>query len=474
MHERETPIQLVLLGGGGDLSQHKLLPALFDLFLKGKLGANFSIIGIARTERTDEDYRQFVSEAILTQGQVHDRAQVTIFCSHISYQSGSFDDPDTFKTLADSLSAREVELGLRTNRLFYLAVPPRFYEQIFQALHDCGMAAQTAEDATWSRILVEKPFGKNLTTAQELDKLLSSLYHEDQLYRIDHYLAKEAVQNLLSFRFANMLLKDSWNNQSVESVRIMMHEEKDVASRASFYEGVGALRDVGQNHILQLIALIAMEEPTAFSPQAIRSARATVLNALKPIDQSTITTHVLRAQYDGYRDIVDVPEDSETETYFELVAEVDTPTWHGVPFYVSAGKALQCSKVEVTITLKDAATNLFGTADCKTVSNQITLTVSPQQTLAITVNAKAPGLGYQLESRTLSFTCDAGDAEITNSYEKVLYDCILGDQTLFTNTEEVLAAWRYITPILEAWQTVPLQSYVPGSSGPREHIFKKH
>ncbi|MCB9815697.1 glucose-6-phosphate dehydrogenase [Candidatus Nomurabacteria bacterium] len=464
--------QILILGGTGDLSRRKLLPALLDLYARGMLPEVFHIIGLARSKWGRHEYSTFVKESIdkYHLGHTHTAQQVNDFCSHISFVSGSFDDFSSYDRLQSSLDEFDVKRGVRSNRLFYLAVPPKHYSQIFNDLKKSGVADES--EKKWTHILVEKPFGNNLQTAQELDSQLAKLYREDQIFRIDHYLAKEAVQNILSFRFANTLLKAPWDKDSVQSVYIKMTETIDVGGRSGFYEGVGALRDVGQNHLLQLLALVAMKEPDTFTVEAIRDARTEVLESLRPVTKETLNDSVIRAQYDGYKSDEAIPNDSETETYFELKTFVDSPTWKDVPFFIQAGKALEVGEVSITINFKDVATGLFETKTCFSIGNQIKLTISPEQEIAITLNAKSPDLGYQLETRTLSYKCKEGENKIKNSYEKVLYDSIVGDQTLFTKTEEVHAAWKFITPILETWNKLPLHTYKKGSAGPVETLLK--
>jgi len=464
--------QIVILGGTGDLSKRKLLPALLDLHVRGMLPTTCQIIGLARSEWNNQEYADFVRTTFNTHhsNHPHTEAQIDAFCSTLTFVSGALDDLTSYDKLENALIAFDTKEKVRSNRLFYLAVPPKFYEQIFVDLKRSGVANE--EPGTWMHILVEKPFGSNLKTAQQLDKQLAELYREDQIFRIDHYLAKEAVQNILSFRFANTLLRASWSRDAIESVHVKMFETIDVGSRASFYNEIGALRDVGQNHLLQLLALIAMEEPASFKPEDIRRARANALRAIKPIDIKNLQQVVLRAQYEEYRENESVPDESQTETYFELHAEFDTPKWEGVPFYIQSGKAVATSEVSITIKLKDVATGLFDTESCLSVGNEIKLTISPEQSMDISLNAKSPGLGYQLETRKLSLTCAKNKTELDNAYEKVLYDSIIGDHTLFTKTEEVISAWKFITPILEHWHTIPLHSYKKGSRGPTETILK--
>jgi len=465
-----TPTQIIILGGTGDLSKRKLLPALLDLYARGMLPETFNVIGMARSDWTDGKYKEFVTETIeqYHDGHGHDREVVEKFCERLSYVQGSFDDITSYNRLGDAIDAFDKTHDVRANRLFYLAVAPRFYEQIFTDLVETGVGEES--NSAWTHILVEKPFGHNLETAKQLDEQLASLYKEEQIFRIDHYLAKEAVQNILSFRFANNLLKTPWNNHAIESVHITMTETIDVGNRPGFYEGVGALRDVGQNHLLQLLALVAMQEPTEFTPEKIHAERTKILQALKPVQPAD----VVRAQYEGYVASDDIPDDSQTETYFELKAELDVPEWAGVPFYIRAGKALDQAEVSVRIKLRDVATGMFETSSCESAGNEILLTVQPEQRMSITLNAKKPGLGFQLEQRTMSVNCDCAKDEIKNSYEKVLYDAITADQTLFTTTEEVLAAWAFVSPIIESWGNTPLQTYAKGSRGPADSIIPNH
>jgi glucose-6-phosphate 1-dehydrogenase len=465
-----NPTQIIILGGTGDLSKRKLLPALLDLYTRQMLPNDFHIIGLARSERTHAEYREFVKKVLTghKENHHHDTAVIDDFCSRVSYVAGSFDTIDTYTELNVALNSFDITKEIHANRLFYLAVPPKYYGQIFTDLKNTDAAAEG--QGSWTHILVEKPFGNNLETAKELDEQLSSLYREDQIFRIDHYLAKEAVQNILSFRFANTLLRAPWNKDSIESVHINMTEIIDVGERAGFYEGVGALRDVGQNHLLQLLALVVMRQPETFDVEAIRDERCRALNALKPIDANELEYSALRAQYTDYRTTEDIPDDSATETYFELKAELDLPEWESVPFYIRAGKALDQAEVSVTVKFKDVTMGMFETKSCQTVGNEVKLTISPEQSMAITLDAKAPGLGFQLETRSMEVACGCAEDEIKNSYEKVLFDAIAGDQVLFTRTDEVLAAWRFITPILEMWHNLPLHTYKKGTTGPDRSI----
>lgn len=463
---KDQPTTIIILGGGGDLARRKLLPALFDLYVQKNLPEVFKIIGLARTIRTDDEYRLLVRSAITSQHKNLDINSLDEFCDHIVYVDGSFDAEESYTKLLSPIKTFEEAVHQISNRLFYLAVPPEHYADIFNNLHRSELAVLPENSETWSRILVEKPFGNNYESAFALDTLLSSLFVEEQIFRIDHYLAKEAVLNILSFRFANILLQSAWNKDHVAEVRITMHESINVESRGAFYDAVGALRDVGQNHLLQILALIAMEEPKEFSAQYIRDRRTELLQRLIPLTKETASSQVIRAQYEGFKATKGVRENSTTETYFEFKTFIDTEIWRDVPFYIQAGKALKTEQVRVEIVFHDVSTGPFESEDHKTLPNKIILTISPVQSMNITLNVKRPGHGYELESNTLSFAWDEDNEKGFSAYEKILIDCIEGDQTLFTKTEEVLASWKFITSITDNWGGIPLQIYEQGSAGP--------
>lgn len=461
-----TPTSIIILGGGGDLAQRKLLPSLCTLFIQGHLPQVFRITGLARTSRSNQEYRAFVEEALKKSDENFSQEDIDSFCMHVTYVSGSLEDSVIYATLKHTIEDFEAEADTRVNVLFYLAVPPAQYEATFINLHKSKLAVLEEGSKHWARILVEKPFGSDYNSAQKLDATLSSLFPEEQIFRIDHYLAKEAVQNILSFRFANTLLLPSWNNTAIKEVHIDMHETIDVGTRGSFYDPVGALRDVGQNHLLQILALIAMDEPEHLDATHIRKNRSDILSKLIPITKETIVTSAIRAQYETYKNTEGVAADSQTETYFEFKTFVDTPTWSGVPFIVRSGKAITKEKVSIEILFHDVASGPFQSQTCDTVGNSILLTVSPCQSMHMTLNVKQQGHGYQVEPHTMSYTWDAASVKNINAYEKVLLDCIEGDQTLFTRAEEVLASWKFITSIMEQWEVIALQTYKKGSDGP--------
>lgn len=458
MDQYTATTDIIIIGGAGDLSKRKLLPALFDLYIRGQLPEHFRILGIARTERDDIAYRKFITDAVAASDIPYETEAIERFLLHCNYLIGSFTDA----SLYDAISSWQSD-GNEHDTVFYLAVPPEHYADIFTMIHTHGLATCTI-GGSCTRILVEKPFGNDYRSAAELDALLAQLYHESQVYRIDHYLAKEAIQNILSFRFANTLFSRNWNNETIASISIHMSETVDVAHRGVFYDHVGALRDVGQNHLLQLLALITMHEPASFSASDIQNARAEILEKLIPFSADTIKTQYQRSQYHDYQATTGVADDSTTETAFRMTCFLDDPAWTGVPITITAGKALAAAGVTVSITFKDAPTALFGTAISDNTSNTIELTIDPQPAIALTLNTKAPGFGYTITAQTLPFVIDSTTDTIKNAYEKVLRDCLVGDQTLFISSREIAAQWKFITPILEQQHLTPLTQYAPGTS----------
>ncbi|MDA8597056.1 glucose-6-phosphate dehydrogenase [Candidatus Pacebacteria bacterium] len=470
--QTESAVQIVILGGTGDLAVRKLLPALYQLYIHKKLPSKFSILGSAKENFSHEAYQTFVAEAFSVYAHKHTKRKLAQFCKHLHYVGGDFSNNALYTSLTNELAAYDNHIEAATNKLYYLAVPPSHYTAILSKIKKHKLHLTCDKNTGWARVLIEKPFGSDFRSAQKLDRKLGKLFKEEQIYRIDHYLAKEAVQNILSFRFSNTLMRGVWNKSNIERVEIAMHELLTVEGRGAFYDKIGAVRDVGQNHLLQLVALLTMDEPKFFEPDHIRAARAKALQCLKQQSANSIHDHFARAQYAGYKKAKGVADSSTTETYFDLKLFSRHKDWRGVPIFITAGKALNEARVEVKVFFKDNAAGLFETESCKVTENVVTLTISPRQAMHITLNAKLPGLRYQLQERTLSFDCPLGDKEITNSYEKVLRDCIIGDQTLFATTKEVLAQWRYINSILRSRHIVPLQTYRKGSRGPK-HILRR-
>jgi glucose-6-phosphate 1-dehydrogenase len=438
------------------LAETKLLPALFDLFARQSLPSAFVIIGVSRKQWSDREYQQYVTESIVRSRPHANVSQVAKFATLARYAHGDFDSAEMYARVRERLSMIDREWGQCTNKAFYLAVPPQFYSTIFSNLAQSGVMTLCNGVDSWSRLLVEKPFGRDLETAQALEAQMCALFSEMQIYRIDHYLAKDAIENIIALRFGNRVLADSWQHTDIESLQIVMRETKDVATRGSFYDGVGALRDVGQNHILQILALLTMSVVSPTNVPALRQARAAVIAALRP------PTFLRRGQYEGYRDVLGVAADSMTETYFKMVTELDLPEWRGVPITLEAGKALHESKLEAVVTFRPRTEG-----EPTAPRNVLTILMAPEARITLRVFVKKPGFSFTLEPRDLELAHTPGvDDYSPEAYERVLYDCLMGDQTRFVSGSEVTAAWRFITPLLDP-SLPPPTLYAPGTAGPK-------
>lgn len=455
-----VPTIFVIFGGTGDLARKKLLPALFDLYSRGLLPDQWRLIGFSRREFSDAEYREFVErESII--GRVADKDKVRGFIEHIHYLPGDFNAADAYGALALAVIAFEKQIKMCTNKLLYLAASPGHYEDIIGQIANSGLSLSCSDKTGWTRILIEKPFGKDIKTAKELDQMLGLLFKEEQIFRIDHYLGKNAVQDILVFRFANRLFEPLWDKEHIRKVEITMNDTSDLSLRGDFYDGVGELRDVGQNHILQMLALVAMDRPDGMSADSIRTKRTEVFEALAPLD---VTLDAFRAQYSEYVSGKGVNPHSQTETYFKLRAFLNMPRWDGVPFYLESGKALAERKTEIRVTFKHSDTCLCSHDDEIEHENVLVFRIQPDEGISVRFWARKAGFDHDLAARLLSFTYngDAGALPIPDAYEKVLYDSIIGDQTLFASTAEVERAWAFITPIIDSWGVLPLVKYKKG------------
>lgn len=444
------PTVLVIFGATGDLMKKKIVPALFRLYNKGRLPELFRVVGVAKSNGNQKQFRNFIATILNKQ-----KKGVAAFIKLYTFHRGLFENSENYKTLERTLRNIDQRWGICTNKLFYIAASPKFYETILKNLVASGLTAPCAPEEGWSRVIVEKPFGKDLKTARKLEQIISHLFKETQIYRIDHYLAKEMVQNILAFRFANNIFERSWSNQLIEKIEIRLWEKRGVEERGIFYDSVGALRDVGQNHLLQLLALVAMNAPVDDSSDAIRKARGALLRAVRAQSTEEIRDGTYRAQYRGYRKIVGVSERSNTETYFKTTALLDTPRWKGVPIILESGKRLAKQQKEVVITFRDH-------------KNKIVIGLEPHEKITMEFWSKKPGLDFHIEKRQLRFLLRKKKAQTqyAEEYEKLLLDCIAGDQTLFVTSDEIAAMWRYTDPIVQAWKrnVVPLRQYNPNSN----------
>lgn len=463
---RNIPTVLVIFGVTGDLTAKKVAPALYSLFQQGDLPDMFYLVGFSRREMDARAFRDYISGVLAKQSD-YDEGSVKKFCAMLTYERGTFERAEDYRKLSAALKRIDARWGACSNKLFYLAVPPEYYETIFRQLKASGLTEPCSSEEGWTRVLVEKPFGKNLATAKRLDDLLAEFFNEKQIYRIDHYLGKEMAQRILTFRFANNLTEKSWNNSCIESVHIRLWETLGVEHRGSFYDGVGALRDVGQNHLLQLLALVAMEHPGGLSSDAIRARRAELLQTLIPPDEAEIKQATLRAQYAGYDAISGVRKNSGTETYFKVRAFLDSPRWAGVPITLESGKRLGEVKKEVEVIFKHPEPCFCPPHEKEEYKNRVVIALEPKEGFSIQFFSKKPGLHFAMQDEVFdAMHATTGRRQYVEEYKKLLWDAFAGDQTLFASTDEVRAMWRFTDPIVNAWKanTVPLTSYNPDTS----------
>ncbi len=455
------PTILTIFGATGDLTKRKLIPALFRLYADGKLPEMMHIVGFARRPLSDEDFRAYVTEVLSGS----EAKKVAAFSALFSYRVGDFTDKAAYENLAQLLGKQDDVWRTCANKLFHLAVAPEHYEGILNNLSQSGLTIPCGGEEGWTRVIVEKPFGKDLATAEALDELLGKLFQEEQIYRIDHYLGKDTVQNILAFRFSNVFLQPAWNARSVQSIHIRLHEALDIEGRGAFYDGVGHLRDVGQNHMLQLLALFTMENPGAFDANSIRASRAKVLDSLEAMDVQDIARSTMRGQYEGYAEETGVGKNSPTETFFRIESRLNLPQWRGVPIILESGKALRDSKVEVVVEFRHHTPCLCPPG--KHFTNILKYEVQPHEGITMSFWAKKPGSEVVIEEKSFSFDYGAafGEGESFDAYAKLLLDAIDGNQTSFVSTEEITASWKFIDPIISAWQegAVPLVVYPKGA-----------
>jgi glucose-6-phosphate 1-dehydrogenase len=469
------PAAFVIMGASGDLTSRKLLPALAALHESGLLPHGFTIVGTARSEMSDEQFRKMLHEAAPSGG---DGWRDVINRSR--YVAGEYQSPATYITLGEVL--REVDRTCATggNRIFYLATPPQVFPTIVEQLGAAGMN-RASGDGTFVRIVIEKPYGRDLESAQALDKTVHSAFDETSVYRIDHYLGKETVQNVLALRFANAIFEPVWNRRYIDNVQITVAETLGVGHRAEFYESAGALRDILQNHVLQVLTLVAMEAPARIQPEEIRDEKVKVLRAIDVMSPADVNDYTVRAQYNagkiggdpvrGYCDEEGVAENSTTETYVAAKFMVDNWRWNGVPFYVRTGKRLRAHTTEIAMQFKGVPHLPFKAIDATDLGpNVLIVRVQPDDGITLRFGAKVPGQDFRVRSVAMDFTyAETFPEESPDAYERLLLDALVGDPTLFIRQDEVRNAWKICDPILEAWHEgrSPLTHYGAGTWGPK-------
>lgn len=475
------PSILVLFGATGDLAHRKLMPAVYNLMRENYLPANFTVVGFGRRSKTDQqmrdEYRQSVGE-FSRSGQVQAGLWES-FAQGIFYVQSKIDDIEGYRKLKQELDRFDQERGAMGNRLFYLAVPPEVYGTIIKNLGEAGLN----KNKGWTRVIVEKPFGRDLASARQLNRDIHAVFEENQVYRIDHYLGKETVQNIFVFRFANGILEPIWNRNFINHVQISVAETVGMEGRGEYYEGAGALRDIIQNHALQLLALTAMEPPPDYSPNAVRDEKAQVLRAVHPIPIAQVPDNTVRGQYGpgvmaddqvpGYRQEPEVAPDSSTESFVALKLTIDNWRWAGVPFYLRTGKRLPKRISEIAIQFNRPPLSLFKSNGISDIEpNVLVLNIQPDEGISLKIESKIPGQDNRIRPVNMDFRYGTSFGVPTpEAYERLLLDAMLGDPMLFTREDEVEAQWSLMTPILEAWERMPepaFPNYEAGTWGPDE------
>ncbi len=477
-----APCVVVIFGASGDLTRRRLVPGLYNLAREGHLPAHFCCVGFARRDKDHGIFRSEMLEGVreYSRSQPVDANLWSSFQEQLLYHRSNFDDDEGYVRLGRLLKQLDSQFGTQGNRVYYLSTQPQYFPVIIERLRRHGLIYDAgSETDPWSRVIIEKPFGHDLASALELQSHIGHHLHESQTYRIDHWLGKETVQNLLIFRFANPIFEAVWNNHFVDHVQITVAEDIGIGSRGNLFENQGILRDIVQNHVMQLLALIAMEPPGNLSAEAIRDEKVKVIESIAPLSTEDLDRRVIRGQYGpgyvqgesvlGYRQEGDVSEESAVETYAAMKLYIDNWRWAGVPFYLRAGKRMPKRVTEIAITFKAPPGHLY---DCGLLNNVLAIRIQPDENIALKINCKVPGQRAVIHPVKMDFRYNASfGGSQQEAYERLLWDCMAGDSTLFARIDEVLSSWRLLSPILDHWKSKKPDSwpnYAAGKWGPEE------
>jgi glucose-6-phosphate 1-dehydrogenase len=484
--KRAPECLVVIFGATGDLSRRKLLPALYDLARARRLSTGFAVLGVSRKPLSDDVFREKMRQAVerYSESGPVEPAVWEGFSQGLFYEAGNFDDPESYRRIANRCGAIAEARHIAGNILFYLSTQPSHYTRIAEGLGAAGLAGPAARDengAPWRRLIVEKPFGHDLASARALNRALQKVFREEEIYRIDHYLGKETVQNILAFRFANGIFEPLWNRRYVRQVQITAAESIGVEGRGAYYEETGALRDMIQNHLLQVMATVALEPPPRFDPNVTRDERAKVLRSIRPIPHTAVLEYAVAGQFGparvggrmipGYRQEPGVAPDSQTETYAAGVFFVDNWRWAGIPFYLRTGKRLPKRITEIAVEFIPAPLPLFQSDGASAEPNLLILRIQPEEGISLKFQSKAPGSGMQVRAVSMDFNYGSSfGLRLPSAYETLLLDAILGDPTLYTRQDMVEASWAAVEPILEVWRNTRFRfpNYPACSWGPPE------
>lgn len=480
---------LVIFGATGDLTARKLIPAIYNLSKEGQLPSHFACVAFARRKKTHEQFREEMKEAIqkFSRSGIDDNVWKSL-SEHIYYHCSEFHEDEGYESLQKFLHQLDNQLGTRGNHLYYLSTQPSFFPLIIEKLHKHKLIYPVTQKDKWSRIIIEKPFGHDYQSAVNLQKEIAKYLDESQIFRIDHYLGKETVQNILVFRFTNPIFEASWNNRHIDNIQISVSEEQGIGTRGRFWEEAGMLRDIVQNHMMQLLSLVAMEPPINFLANSIRDEKVKVIQSIRPFPKN-IEQGIVRGQYGkgfidgkeviGYREEENVDKNSDVETFVAAKIYIDNWRWAGVPFYLRAGKRLPIRTTEIAISFKDAPNYLFKKDGYNIESNVLVIRIQPDEGISLRMNCKVPGLAQTIQPVKMSFHYKSYFGSTPpEAYERLICDCMAGDSTLFARADELLASWKLFTPVLEYWLNKKADSsfiYPSGTWGPdsSDEILRK-